>query len=65
MINFSFRPGDTLGIMNTRIMAALDALHPFNQAGRPDGNQNSGWPDPQKAGDMRTALRAITAPDGI
>ena len=62
MINFSFRPGDNLGIMNTKIMAMLDALHPFNQVGRPQGEQNAGWPDPQKGGDLRLALRAITAP---
>ncbi len=62
MVNFSFRPGDNLGIMNTKVMAMLDALHPFNQAGRPEGEQNNGWPDPAKGGDLRTALRAITAP---
>jgi hypothetical protein len=62
MINFSIRPGDNLGIMNTKVMAMLDALHPFNQAGRPEGEQNAGWPDPQKGGNLRTALRAITAP---
>ncbi len=62
MVNFSFRPGDNLGIMNTKIMAMLDALHPFNQVGRPQGEQNAGWPDPQKGPDLRLALRAITAP---
>jgi hypothetical protein len=62
MINFSLRPGDNLGIMNTKVMAMLDALHPFNQAGRPEGEQNAGWPDPRKGGNLRTALRAITAP---
>ncbi len=62
MVNFSFRPGDNLGIMNTKVMALLDALHPFNQVGRPQGEQNAGWPDPQKGGELKTALRAITAP---
>jgi hypothetical protein len=62
LINFSFRPGDNLGIYNTKIMAYLDALHPFNGIGRPDGNQNTGWPEPNRAENLRTALQAIRAP---
>ncbi len=62
MVNFSFRPGDNLGIMNTKVMAMLDGLHTFNQAGRPEGEQGNGWPDPDKGGDTRLPLRAITAP---
>jgi len=61
-VNFSFRPGDNLGIMNTKIMAMLDGLHPFNSAGLAEGEQNNGWPDPDKGAAQRTALRAITAP---
>lgn len=62
MINFSFKPGDNLGILNTKIMAYLDALHPSNAAGRPDGNQTSGWPDPTKGENLRLPLEAIRAP---
>jgi hypothetical protein len=62
MINFSFRPNDNLGILNTKIMAYLDALHPSNAAGRPDGNQRTGWPDEDKAVNLREALNAIHAP---
>jgi hypothetical protein len=63
MVNFSFRPGDNLGIMNTKLMAYFDSLMPFNSAGRPDGNQNTGWPDPgQQNADLREALQAIRAP---
>ncbi len=61
-INFSFRPGDQLGIMNSKIMAYLDGLHPFNGAGRPEGNQDRGWPDPDKGANLRLALQAIRAP---
>ncbi len=62
MLNFSFKINDQLGIMNTKVMAYLDALHPFNSAGRPDGNQSTGWPDPLKAVNLRTPLQAIRAP---
>lgn len=64
MVNFSFKPGDKFGIMNTKVMAFLDRLHPFNSAGRPDGNQDTGWPDVQqgKAENLRLALQAIRAP---
>lgn len=62
MVNFSFKPGDRLGIMNTKIMAYLDALHPFNSAGRPEGNQTQGWPEPDKSDNIRQALQAIRAP---
>ncbi len=63
MVNFSFRPGDNLGIMNTKVMALLDAFHPTNSASRPDGFQDTGWPDmdPTKRAD-KTALQAIRAP---
>ena len=62
MINFSFKPGDNLGILNTKVMALLDALHPSNAAGRPDGNRNTGWPDADKGANLRAALQAIHAP---
>ena len=62
MVNFSFRPGDNLGIMNTKIMAMLDGLHPFNRGGLPEGEAGAGWPDANKGGELRSALRAITAP---
>ncbi len=62
LINFSFRPNDNLGIYNTKIMAYLDALHPYNSIGRPDGNQQTGWPEPNKSEDIRQALTAIRAP---
>lgn len=68
LINFSFVPNDNRGIFNTKIMAYLDALHPFNGAGRPDGNQQSGWPEPNKSENLRAALQAIRAPtifDGL
>jgi len=62
LLNFSFRPFDNLGIYNTKIMAYLDALHPFNGVGRPDGSQNTGWPEPGKGEDLRLPLQAIRAP---
>jgi hypothetical protein len=63
MINFSFRPNDKLGMMNTKMMAYFDALHPLNGVGRPEGNQNRGWPDPDKNdGNLKAALQAIHAP---
>lgn len=62
LVNFSFRPGDNLGIYNTKIMAYLDALHPYNGAGRPDGNQNTGWPEPNRTDNLKLALQAIRAP---
>ena len=68
LINFSFVPNDNRGIFNTKIMAYLDALHPFNSAGRPDGNEVSGWPEPNKSENLRAALQAIRAPtifDGL
>ncbi len=61
-MNFSFRPGDNLGIYNTKIMAYLDALHPYNGAGRPDGNQQTGWPEPNRSDNLKLALQAIRAP---
>lgn len=62
MINFSFKPQDKFGIMNAKIMAFLDGLHPYNGVGRPDGNQTSGWPDPGKSENIRQPLQAIRAP---
>ncbi|MBI4402918.1 MAG: pilus assembly protein [Deltaproteobacteria bacterium] len=62
-LDFSFYPGDQYGIMSTKMMAYFDRLHPFNSLNRPDGNQNSGWPDAGKADqDLRLALTAIRAP---
>jgi len=61
-INFSTIPGEQLGLMNTKLMALYDALHPFNNVPRPDGNRATGWPDPGKAGNLRTALQMIHAP---
>lgn len=62
MVNFSFRPGDTLGMMNTKLMAYFDALHPANAKGFPDGNQLTGWPDPRRSDNLRLPLQAIRAP---
>lgn len=62
LINFSFKPNDNLGIYNTKIMSLLDALHPFNGAGRPDGNRETGWPEPNKGDNLKLALQAIRAP---
>jgi hypothetical protein len=62
LVNFSFRPGDNLGMWNTKMMAYFDALHPFNSIGRPDGNQATGWPEPNKAEEIRQPLLAIRAP---
>jgi Flp pilus assembly protein TadG len=61
-INFSFRPGDQFGILSQKKMAFFDALHPFNGAGRPQGEQQQGWPDPDKGQNLRSALQAIRAP---
>lgn len=62
MINFSFKPNDRFGIMNTKITALFDRLHPLNSAFRPDGNQDTGWPDPDKSNELRAALQLIRAP---
>jgi len=62
MINFSFRPNDDKGMLNTKLLSYLDALHPYNGAGRPDGNQQSGWPDASKGANLRQPLQAIRAP---
>ena len=48
---------------NTKVMAYLDALHPFNGVGRPDGFRPTGWPVPRRGGVGRQALRAIRAPN--
>ncbi len=63
-INFSFKPGDNLGITNAKIMALLDSFHPLNSASRPDGFQQTGWPDvtPGKSDSLKLALQAIRAP---
>jgi Putative Flp pilus-assembly TadE/G-like len=60
-INFSFRPNDSFGMTNTKILALFDAFHPFNDQGRPDGNQNTGWPEPDRTNN-RAALQLIRAP---
>ncbi len=62
-MNFSFRPNDRLGIANTKILALLDALHPFNGIGRTDGNRGTGWPDPDRPADLRVPLQAVRAPN--
>jgi len=61
MINFSFVPNDQLGFLNTKILSLFDRFHPINGAGRPDGNQISGWPEPDRANN-RGALQLIRAP---
>ncbi|MBI1861710.1 MAG: pilus assembly protein [Deltaproteobacteria bacterium] len=63
MLNFSMIPNDQLGIMNTKLMALLDSLHPFNGVGRPQGNQQTGWPDPDRPQDLRTPLAIVRAPN--
>ena len=60
-INFGFRPNDSLGLMNAKIMALFDSFLPPNSIGRPDGNQNSGWPEPDR-NNNRAALQLIRAP---
>lgn len=62
LVNFSFIPNDPLGMNNTKMMAYFDALMPFNGIGRPQGEQNTGWPEPGKSEDIRMALQAIRAP---
>jgi len=60
IINFSFKPGDSLGMMNRKMMALFDAFHPLNPQSRPDGKRSRGaWPEP---GQNSLALRAIHAP---
>ncbi len=61
MMNFSFRPNDDLGIQSTKRLALFDRFHPFNASGRSDGNQTTGWPEPDRV-DIRTALQLIRAP---
>lgn len=61
MVNFSFIPNDNLGILNTKRLALFDRFHPYNSAGFPDGNQISGWPEPDRANN-RSALQLARAP---
>lgn len=61
-VNFSFVPGDRLGIMHQGIMSFLDSLHPFNSVGRPDGDQTTGWPREDRGGVATAPLQAIRAP---
>lgn len=61
MMNFSFRPNDDLGLQNTKLLALFDRFHPFNASGRSDGNQDTGWPEPDRS-DLRGALQLIRAP---
>ncbi len=62
LMNFSFIPQDKLGMMNTRLMALFDAVHHFREDSfRPDGNQQTGWPDAGKE-IGHTALNLIQAP---
>ena len=48
--------------MNQKMMALFDAFHPVNAQSRPEGNQQRGWPDPDKGGTLALALRLIHAP---
>ncbi|MBY0369637.1 hypothetical protein K2X33_03055, partial [bacterium] len=62
-LNFRFTPSDQRGLArSTKMLALFDALHPYNGGGLPEGEQNAGWPDAGKGGELKTALRAITAP---
>ncbi len=61
MVNFSFVPNDRQGLLNTKTLALLDRFHPFNSLGRSDGNQNTGWPEPDRD-NIRGALQIIRAP---
>jgi hypothetical protein len=61
MVNFSFIPNDRLGLSNSKLLALFDRFHPYNDQGRPDGNQNTGWPEPDRA-DIRSALQLARAP---
>lgn len=61
MLNFSFFPNDNLGLRSSDILAYLDGLHPYNRIGRPDGNQST-WPEPNRAENIRQALKVIRAP---
>lgn len=61
-INFSFKPNDNLGMINQKMLAFFDAIHPFNGKGNPEGNQRTGWPDANKGDDLRFPLQAIRSP---
>ncbi|MBM4316578.1 MAG: pilus assembly protein [Deltaproteobacteria bacterium] len=61
MVNFSFVPNDDLGLLNAKRLALFDRFHPFNDQGRPDGNQNTGWPEPDRTA-IRSALQLVRAP---
>lgn len=67
-VNFSFVPGDRLGMMHQGLMSLFDRLHPFNSVGRPDGDQTTGWPREDGGGVATAPLQAIRAPsvfDGL
>jgi hypothetical protein len=62
-MNFSFVPGDQLGLNHQGLMSLLDSLHPTNSIGRPDGDQRTGWPREDNGRRVATAaLQAIRAP---
>lgn len=60
-INVSFFPNDDSGFLNTKTLALFDRFHNLNSANLPDGNRNTGWPEPDKPGN-RGALQLVRAP---
>lgn len=61
MMNFSFVPNDRLGMLNAKVLALFDSFHPYNSRNFPDGNQDTGWPEPGKQNN-RAALQLVRAP---
>ncbi|NBY19598.1 pilus assembly protein [bacterium] len=60
-INVSFFPNDDSGFLNTKTLALFDRFHPLNSANKPDGNQISGWPEPDRQNN-RGVLQLVRAP---
>ena len=50
------------GGRSAKLLAYFDSLHTRNEIGYPQGNRNSGWPEPFKNDQLRAPLQAVRAP---
>lgn len=66
IMNYAIRPTGGNGMLNTKLMAFYDALHPFNSISRPQGNRQLAWFTPRYQGGSPNpapeVLRAVQAP---
>ncbi len=60
IMNFSFKPGDQMGILNTKLMAFLTVPPRLTVYREPHGNEQTGWPmSPGKSAESKLPLLAI------